>query len=189
MPPSLPASRSGERLVEAPEDLGAKLTRRAVDAAPVVEGRMLAQVGWQLLGLDRMSRHDAEGLHVHDEAVGRALGPARHHLRVGQPVVRRVRLDGAEVLAVVAQALLARAHAFRIPVLRERLVRPRARADADRSRHRKDSRQPESAVRAGSAPARPRRWPLAPTPCLSRRRAKRSATSCWNDFGAYERPP
>ena len=34
-----------ERLVEAAEDLGPELARRAVDAAALVDGRALAQVG------------------------------------------------------------------------------------------------------------------------------------------------
>ena len=85
-----------QRLVEAAEDLGPELARRPVDAAARVERRRLAQVGRQLLGLDRVARHHAEGLHVHHEPVGRALGPVLHHVLVREPVVGRVRLDHVE---------------------------------------------------------------------------------------------
>ena len=121
-----------ERLVEAPEDLGAELARRSVDPAAVVDGRALAEVGRELLGLHRMAGHDAEGLHVHDEAGRRALDPARDHRLVGEPVVGGVDLDRGEALRVVAQPGLGRLDLLRVPVLRQGLVGPRARADADR---------------------------------------------------------
>ncbi len=123
-----------ERLEEPAEDLGAKLTRGPVDAAAIVLRRLVAQVRRQLLDLHRMPRHDAERLDVHDEPVGRALGPALDHLLDRQPVVGRVDLDRVEVLRVVAEPLAGR-HALRVPVLRERLVGPRAGADPDRSGH------------------------------------------------------
>ena len=53
------------------------------------------------------------------------------HLLARQPVVGRVDLDRVEVLGVVREPL-AGLHARRVPVLRERVVGPRARADADR---------------------------------------------------------
>src|SRR5207344_270772 len=66
-----------ERVVKAAEDLGPELAWRAVDAAALVYGRLLAQVWRELLDLDRVPCHHPECLHVHDEAVGRPLGPAR----------------------------------------------------------------------------------------------------------------
>ena len=123
-----------ERLEEAAEDLGAKLSRRAVDPAALVLRRLVAQVGRELLDLHRVPGHDAERLHVHHEPVRRALGPALDHLLGGQAVVGRVDLDHVEVLRVVAQPLAGR-HAFRVPVLGKRLVSPRARPDADRGGH------------------------------------------------------
>ena len=53
-------------------------------------------------------------------------------------VVRRVDLDRREALGVVREALLRR-RARRVPVLRERVVRPRARPDPDRRRHRRQN--------------------------------------------------
>src|SRR4029077_2084179 len=76
-----------ERSKEPTEDLTAKLPRRPLDAPSLVRRRLVAQVGRQRLNLDRMARHQAERLDVHDESVRRALGPALHHLLVGQPVV------------------------------------------------------------------------------------------------------
>ena len=99
-----------ERRVEAAEDLGPELARRPVDPAALVDRRSLAQVGRELLDLDRVPRHHAEGLHVHDEALGGALVPAPDHLLVGEPVVGRVRLDGVEAVGVVAQPLLGALH-------------------------------------------------------------------------------
>jgi hypothetical protein len=121
-----------ERLVEAAEDLGPELARRAVDPAALVHRRSLAQVGRKLLDLDRVPRHHAEGLHVHDEAFRGALVPVPDHLLVRQPVVSRVRLDGVEAVGVVAQSLLGALHPRRVEVARQRLVRPGAGADADR---------------------------------------------------------
>ena len=124
-----------ERLVEAPEDLGPELARRPVDPPARVERRGLAQVGRQLLGLDRVARHHAERLHVHDEALGRALGPVLHQVLVRQPVVGRVRLDHVEALRVVAQPLLGALDPRRIEVLRQRLVGPGTGPDPDRCGH------------------------------------------------------
>jgi hypothetical protein len=139
-PAQLPgAAQRLERLVEAPEDLGSKLARRPVDAALLVHRRLVAQVRRQLLRLDRVSRHDAERLHVHHEAIGRPLRPARDHLFDGEAVVRRVDLDRVEVRRVPAQPL-ARLHRGRVPVLREGLVRPGAGADTDRRAHGTDAR-------------------------------------------------
>ena len=87
-----------------------------------------------------MPRHQAERLDVHDEAVRRPLGPAAHHLLGRDAVVRRVDLDGREALGVVREAL-PRRRARRVPVLRERVVGPRARADPDRRRHRRSIRE------------------------------------------------
>ena len=123
-----------ERRPEPPEDLGAKLTRRPVDPAAIVLRRLVAQVRRQLLDLHGMPGHDAERLDVHDEAVGRALGPALDHLLDGQPVVGRVHLDRVEVLGVEAEPRAGR-HPLWVPVLRERLVGPRAGADSDRRGH------------------------------------------------------
>jgi hypothetical protein len=124
-----------ERLVEAAEDLGTELTRRPVDTSARVERRRLAQVGRQLLGLDRVPRHHAEGLHVHDEPLGRALGPVLDHVLVRKPVVGRVRLDHVEERGVVAEPLLGALHARRIEVLGQRLVGPGACSDPDRGGH------------------------------------------------------
>ncbi len=121
-----------ERLVEAAEDLRPKLARRAVDAAALVDGRLVAQVRRELLDLDRVARHHAERLDVHDEAVGRALGPALDQLPVGQAVVGRVRLDHVEAVGVVAQPLLGSLHPRRVEVARQRVVGPGTGPDPDR---------------------------------------------------------
>ena len=125
-----------ERVEELAEDAGARLARRPVDAAACIDRQALAQVGRHLLELHRMPRHQPERLDVHHEPVRRALGPAAHHLLGRHAVVRRVDLDGREALGVVREPLLRR-RARRVPVLRERVVRPRARSDADRRRHRR----------------------------------------------------
>ena len=122
-------------LEELAEDGRARLARRAVDAAARVDRQALAQVGRHLLELHRVARHQPERLDVHHEAVRRAVGPALHHLLGRDAVVRRVDLDGREALGVVGEALLRR-RARRVPVLREGVVRPRARPDPDRRRHR-----------------------------------------------------
>ena len=124
-----------QRLVEAAEDLGPELPRRPVDAAARVERRGFAQVGRQLLGLDRVPRHHAEGLHVHHEPLGRALGPVLDQVLVREPVVGRVRLDHVEALGVVAQPLFGALDSRRIEVLRQRLVGPGAGSDPDRRGH------------------------------------------------------
>ena len=132
MPPSLPVARSGSSACEeAAEHLAAKLARRPVDAAALVDRHRVAQILRQHLDLHRMARHQAERLDVHREAVGRAVGPALHHRLAGQAVVRRVDLDRVEELRVVREPLLRR-QLRRIEVLREGLVGPGARADADR---------------------------------------------------------
>ena len=69
-----------ERCSEPAEDLGAKLARGPVDPAAIVLRRLVAQVRRQLLDLHGMPGHHAERLNVHDEPVGRALGPALDHL-------------------------------------------------------------------------------------------------------------
>ena len=132
MPPSFPADAEGlERCVEAREDLRAQLARRAVDPAALVHGRRVAELGREDVRFHRMPRHHPEGLHVHDESLGDPLGPFGDEVLLGQAVVGRVHLDRVEVIGVVAQSLLARAHALRIPVLDERLVGPGAGAGAD----------------------------------------------------------
>ena len=136
IPPSLPRSRSGStRAGEAAEDLGAELARRPIDAPAVVDRHHVPQVLGQRLELDGMAGHQPERLHVHREALGCPLGPVADELRIGQPVVRRVRLDRVEALGVVADPRLARADAARVPDLRQRLVGPRAGADPDRRAH------------------------------------------------------
>ena len=132
MPPSLPVDAQRlERLEEPAEDLAAQLARRAVDATALVDRHRVAEVLRQHLDLHRVARHQPERLHVHREAVRRAVGPALHHRLARQPVVRRVDLDRVEVLRVVREPLLRR-ELRRIEVLREGLVGPGARADADR---------------------------------------------------------
>ena len=129
MPPSLPvASQRLERLEETAEHFTAQLARRAVDAAALVHRHLRAQVLRQHLELHRVARHQAERLHVHDEPGRRSLGPALHHRLARQPVVRRVHLDGVEVLGVPREPLAGRQLRW-IEVLRERFVRPGAGAD------------------------------------------------------------
>jgi hypothetical protein len=123
-----------EGVVKAGEHLGAVLARRPVDATASVS-RDIAQVGRELVDLDRMARHYAEGLHVHREPGRRPLGPVLDHLPIWQPVVGRVRLDDVEPLGVVAQPFLAGLDSLRVPDLRQRLVRPRADTDPDRPSH------------------------------------------------------
>ena len=117
-----------ERTEETLEHLTAKLARRPVDTTFVVRRRVVPEVGRQLLELDRMTGHESEGLDVHDEAVGRALGPTLDHLLRRQAVVRGIHLDRVELLRVVPEPFAGR-QARRIEVLRERLVRPRAGSD------------------------------------------------------------
>src|SRR6266536_550113 len=82
-----------------------------------------------------MARHHAEGLHVHDEPVWSALGPALDRLAGGEPVVGRVRLDRVEALRVVTQPLLGALDRRRVEVAGQRLVGPRAGADPERGGH------------------------------------------------------
>src|SRR5438874_568312 len=77
-----------------------------------------------------MASHQSKGLDVHDELFWCPCGPALDHRLVRQAVVRRVDLDRVEVLGVVGESI-ARLDTGRIPVLRERLVGPGTRADAD----------------------------------------------------------
>ena len=119
-----------ERLQEAAEDLAAELARGPLDAAAVVGRRVVAQIRRERLQLDRMARHEAERLDVHDEVVRRPLRPAADHFLGREAVVSGVDLDGVEVLRVVGEPLTGGRPA-RVPVLRERLVGPRARADPD----------------------------------------------------------
>ena len=137
-----------QRAVEAAEHLGAQLPWRPVDPAAVVDRHHVAQVLGQRLELDRMARHQPERLHVHREVLGCPLGPVGHELRVREAVVGRVRLDGVEALGVVADPRLARADVLRIPDLRQRLVGPGARADANGGAH------PAIVDRGMSAPSR-----------------------------------
>jgi hypothetical protein len=127
-----------ERAEELAEDHGSELARRPVDAAALVDGHSLAQLGRQLLEPHRMARHQPERLHVHDEAVGRPVGPALHRRALRQPVVGGIDLDGREALGVPGKPLLRR-QLGRIEPLRERLVGPRARPDPDRRRHAADA--------------------------------------------------
>src|SRR6185437_17172634 len=103
---------------ERTEHLASQLMRRAVDATALVHRHALAQVRGELLEPDGMPRHEAEGLHVHDEAVWRALGPAADHALVRHAVERRVHLDGREVLRVPGEALAGR-NPGRVPLLRQ----------------------------------------------------------------------
>ena len=120
-----------ERLEEAPEDLAAQLARRPVDAAALVDRHRVAEILRNRLRLHRMPRHQSERLDVHREAGRRPLGPALDRGLRRQPVVRRVDLDRVEVLGVPREAFLRR-ELRRIEVLREGLVGPGARSDADR---------------------------------------------------------
>ena len=94
-----------ECLAEAPEDLAAKLPRRAIDPAALVDRRLVAEVGRELLLLHGMAGHHAERLHVHHEVVRGLVGPARRHRLGRKPVVGRVELDRVELLGVVCEAL------------------------------------------------------------------------------------
>ena len=127
-----------ERLEEEPEDLAAQLARRPVDAAALVHRHLVAELRRDRLELHRMARHEAERLDVHHEVVRRAVGPALHHRLAREPVEGRVHLDGVEVLGVPRKALFCREFR-RIEPLRERLVGPRARADADGRGHAADA--------------------------------------------------
>src|SRR6266508_6554709 len=69
-----------ERFEEAAEDLAAKLARGTLDASAVVDGSIVPQIGRERLELHRVAGHEAEGLHVHDEALGCPLRPALDHL-------------------------------------------------------------------------------------------------------------
>jgi hypothetical protein len=124
-----------ERLVEAAEDLRAKLARRPVHPTALVRRRGVPEVGRELLELHRVAGHHPEGLHVHDEAVRGPLRPALRHRPVGEAVVGGVHLHRREMLRVVAQPVLGRLDVLRVPVLRQSLVGPRARADADGGGH------------------------------------------------------
>ena len=117
------AAQRLERVEEAAEHLAAKLARRPVDAAALVDRHLGAQVLGQHLDLHRMPRHQAERLHVHREPGRRALGPALHHRLARQAVVRRVDLDRVEELRVPREPLL-RGQLRRVEVLRERRRRP-----------------------------------------------------------------
>src|SRR5581483_7435013 len=133
------AAQRLERLEEATEHLAAQLARRAVDAAALVDGHLRAQVLGQDLDLHGMACHQPEGLHVHDEPGRRPLRPALDRRLHRQPVVGRVDLDRVEVLRVPREPF-ARRQLLWIEVLRERLVRPGARADADLRRYRETAR-------------------------------------------------
>ena len=150
---------------EALEHLAAELAGRPVDAAFLVGRRLVAQVGRQRLELHRMARHQAEGLDVHHEPIGRPLGPALHHRIHGQAVVRRVDLDGVEVLRVVREPFGGRCFG-RIEVLREGVVRPRARPDPDLRHGSQDTRR---------GPCEPR---LSDRSCAPAR-AERGSSGCW----------
>ena len=136
IPPSLPVSRSGSSASWKRRKISARNSRGGRSMRPRSSTRrLLAQVGRELLELHRVARHHAEGLHVHDEALGRPLGPVLDHLPVGQAVVGRVRLDHVEALGVVAQPLLGALDAGRVEVARQRLVGPGAGPDPDRRGH------------------------------------------------------
>ena len=130
-----------ERLAKAAEHLGSVLARRPVDAAAGI-GWDVAEVGRELVDLDRMPGHDAEGLDVHREAGRRPFGPVRDHRRVRQAVVGGVCLDDVKALGVIAQAVLPGLDALRVPDLRQRLVSPRADSDPDRRSHWADAMRP-----------------------------------------------
>src|SRR5437868_15221733 len=86
-----------------------------------------------------MPRHQPERLHVHDEPGRRPLRPALDGRLDRQAVVRRVDLDGVEVLRVPREPL-ARRQLRRIEVLREGVVGPGAGPDADVRRYRETAR-------------------------------------------------
>src|SRR5262249_22225276 len=88
----------------------------------------------KLLEPYRMAGHQPERLDVHDEPGRRAVGPALHRRRLGHAVVGRVDLDRRVALRVPGKPP-ARGHLLRVPVPYERVVGPRAGADANRCRH------------------------------------------------------
>ena len=126
--PRLPERlQRGEELAE---DDGAQLPGRSVDASPLVERHPLASregcssTGWRVIsrGLDVWTTNPR----------GRSASPARSTRRArGEG---RVDLDRRVALGVPGQALL-RGQPFRVPVLDERVVGERARADPDGRSH------------------------------------------------------
>ena len=137
MPPSLPASRSGSSAARKRSNTSAaQLARRVVDAAAVRRPRLAAQVGRQLLGASpdgaSSSRTPSRGRRTR-RGVRRAQAAAASAAR--ERVVARVQLDRVERArrSGAGGASAVRTDAG-IPGLRQRLVRPRARADADRRR-------------------------------------------------------
>ncbi len=130
-----------------PRELVLRLLR--LDEARVVLHQHAAELPGELERLDRaaerrerrvgrlalVERHRGARLDVEGELVGRPLGPAARHVRVGEGVERRVDLDHVEALGVVAQPRLRRRDAARVPRLEEALVGPAARPEAHRCRH------------------------------------------------------
>ena len=135
-PPSFPAARSGSRASwKRVEDLLTNLPRRMLHPPRAADVDVVAEIGRQLLEANRVAGHQPERLDMEHEPRRSALRPARGDLCGRQGVIRRVDLDRVESLRVVAQPLLTRADATRIPEGGERLVSERARADADRRGH------------------------------------------------------
>ena len=144
--------------------------------------------------LDRMPRHQPERLHVHREPGRRPLGPAGDHRLGRQPVVGRVDLDRVEVLRVPGEPLLRR-QLRRVEPLRERVVRPRARADPHGRRHaadRTDARRPQRRSRGSVSVIRPisiaRRRPTFRRGRCRRARSRRRMTTSRRPRGSRDAP-
>src|SRR5439155_4540582 len=118
-------------------DLVADRRRQVLRIEPALlergRGQRLADVLRQPRGIGRVRRDRREGLEVHREAFGRALGPELRLLRTRERVVRGVVLDDREMIGVEAKALVRLLRdALRVPPRGdERGVGPRARADLD----------------------------------------------------------
>ena len=170
-----------ERRVEAVEHLGAELARGMVDPAAVVDlrPRRAGRAGAGRPSRDggSSSRTPSRGRRTRRAC---AAPSAAAGLGRGNGVVARVHLDRVEELGVVAQPALGRAGTPRIPRLDQRLVGPRAGADADR---RRQSTYPPSGS-SGMRARRPRRralragWRRHSRRRAARRRRSRSASRC-----------
>ena len=134
-PPSLPAARSGSSAARNMSNAASTMSAEGAGTLPRASTSCAnsLQLGRERLLQHRVLRHHAERLDVEDEAGRRALRPQRRRARVRDRVERRVGLDRVEALGVVAQTGLGRVDAGRVPHGHHRLVRPAARADAQRS--------------------------------------------------------
>ena len=159
-PPSLPAAASGSSACRKRRNTR---STRASDGSTLPRGvtseTSVPQVGRQLLGRHAVARHHPERLHVEDEAVRRAIGPARRGRGLGDRVVRRVHLDRVVVLGVEAQARLGALHASPGTSARSGPGRPRSTsrggsAQASRQRRRRAGPIASGAarMRGGSTP-------------------------------------